>query len=229
MIDHGIKGIVGGGAAAGIPIKPVIEAWQQALARHGRQTELGGDLIFGLSCYFADNEEQAFREACPIIQEYQKMFAPLGFVRPITPEQVELVADPKTAHQSGLPDPRQAGWTLGPPERMVERLLAIEAEYPGRRRGERRPARGNTAGQDPARAARDLRQRGDPRLPETSGRRCRAAGRLVAGHPTVEPTRVRQGAWPPESFLAARGGSVSAPHMTTPTLAESASQEKRLL
>src|SRR5262249_24285442 len=86
MIDHGIKGIMGGGAAATVQVKPVIEAWQQALAQHGRQTELGGDLIFGLSFYFADSEEQAFREATPLLEEYQKMFAPLGFVRPITEE-----------------------------------------------------------------------------------------------------------------------------------------------
>jgi len=131
MIDHGIKGIMGGGAAATVQVKSVIEAWQQALARHGRQTELGGDLIFGLSFYFADSEERAYREACPILEEYQKMFAPLGFVRPITEQQIAMVANPKTARQAGLQDPRQAGWTLGPPERMVERLLQLEAEYPG--------------------------------------------------------------------------------------------------
>ena len=131
MIDHGIKGIMGGGAAATVQVKSVIEAWQQALAQHGRQTELGGDLIFGLSFYFSDSEEQAYREACPILEEYQKMFAPRGFVRPITPEQITLVADPKTAHKAGLQNPREAGWTLGPPERMVEKLLQLEAEYPG--------------------------------------------------------------------------------------------------
>jgi alkanesulfonate monooxygenase SsuD/methylene tetrahydromethanopterin reductase-like flavin-dependent oxidoreductase (luciferase family) len=131
MIDHGIKGIMGGGAAATVQVKSVVEAWQQMLARNGRVTELGGDLIFGLSFYFADSEEQAYREACPILEEYQKMFAPLGFVRPITPEQIALVADPKTARQAGLQNPRQAGWTLGRPERMVEKLLELEAEYPG--------------------------------------------------------------------------------------------------
>jgi alkanesulfonate monooxygenase SsuD/methylene tetrahydromethanopterin reductase-like flavin-dependent oxidoreductase (luciferase family) len=131
MIAHGIKGIMGGGAAATVQVKPVIEAWQQALARHGRQTELGGDLIFGLSFYFADSEERAYREACPLLEEYQKMFAPLGFVRPITQEQITMVADPRTARQAGLQNPREAGWTLGPPERMVEKLLQLEAEYPG--------------------------------------------------------------------------------------------------
>jgi hypothetical protein len=122
---------MGGGAAATVQVKPVIEAWQQALAQRGRQTELGGDLIFGLSFYIADSEEKAFREACPLLEEYQKMFAPLGFVRPITPEQVEMVGNPKTARQAGLQNPRQAGWTLGPAERMVEKLLQLEAEYPG--------------------------------------------------------------------------------------------------
>ncbi len=131
MAKHGIKGIGGGGAASTIPGKSVVEAWRDTLARHGRETELGGDLIFGFSFYIAETEEQAFREASPILEEYQKMFAPLGFVRPITDEQIEMVADPTRARQAGLPSVRDQSWVLGPPERMVERLLEMEAMYPG--------------------------------------------------------------------------------------------------
>ena len=131
MAKYGIKGIVGGGAAASTQNPVLLNAWRETLARHGRQTELGGDLIFGLSVYIADSEERAFQEACPILEEYQKMFAPLGFVRPITEEQIAMVADPKTARQAGLPNPREAGWVLGPPERTVERLLELEELYPG--------------------------------------------------------------------------------------------------
>src|SRR5439155_5142388 len=51
MARHGIKGVIGGGAAAGGAAGRVVEAWREAQARHGRQTEPGGDLIIGLSVY----------------------------------------------------------------------------------------------------------------------------------------------------------------------------------
>ena len=92
---------------------------------------LGGDLIIGLTCYIADTEEDAYAAACPLLEEYQKMFAPLGFVRPITEEQIAMVADPTKARQAGLQTPREQGWVLGPPERVVERLLELEEQYPG--------------------------------------------------------------------------------------------------
>src|SRR5207244_10010523 len=43
MAKHGIKGIIGGGAAAGGASQKVIEAWQETLARPGRDTALGED------------------------------------------------------------------------------------------------------------------------------------------------------------------------------------------
>jgi len=131
MVEHGINGIIGGGAAATLPNRPVVQAWREALARHGQQTELGGRLIFGLSYYIADSEERAFREASPLVEEYQKMFAPLGFIRGISQEQIDMVANPKMARQAGLPDARGYGWILGGPERVVDWLLELEAEFPG--------------------------------------------------------------------------------------------------
>jgi alkanesulfonate monooxygenase SsuD/methylene tetrahydromethanopterin reductase-like flavin-dependent oxidoreductase (luciferase family) len=131
MVTHGINGVVGGGAASTLLASSVVEAWRDTLAKHGRQTELGGDLIVGLSFYIADSEEAAYQAACPLLEEYQKMFAPLGFVRPITEEQVALVANPATARQAGLQTPREQGWVLGPPERLVDRLLELEELYPG--------------------------------------------------------------------------------------------------
>jgi len=44
---------------------------------------------------------------------------------------VEMVANPATARQAGLQKPREQGWVLGPPERLVERLLELEEMYPG--------------------------------------------------------------------------------------------------
>ena len=131
MVTRGIKGVVGGGAASTLLANSVVAGWRDANARHGKQTELGGDLVIGLTYYLDDTEQQAYAAAGPVLAEYQKMFAPLGFVRPITPEQVAMVSDPSTARQAGLQDPRQQDWILGPPETMVERLLALEEQYPG--------------------------------------------------------------------------------------------------
>ena len=135
MAKHGIKGIIGGGAAAGGASDKVVHAWQEALARHGRQTQLGEDLIIGYSFYIADSEEQAIRESEPFFEENMKMFAPLGFVPGLTPEQIEAVADPKRARQANLPTLSHAvkagTWLIGPPELITEQLMEIQHKYPG--------------------------------------------------------------------------------------------------
>ena len=79
MIEHGIKGFVGGGAASGGASQEIAERWQAKLAEHGRDTELGTDLIFGFSFLLADTVDEAKHLGRPILEEYQKMFAPLGF------------------------------------------------------------------------------------------------------------------------------------------------------
>jgi alkanesulfonate monooxygenase SsuD/methylene tetrahydromethanopterin reductase-like flavin-dependent oxidoreductase (luciferase family) len=127
--------MIGGGAAAGGANERVVHAWRETLARHGRETELGGDLIIGFSVYIADSEEQAIKEATPLFEENLKMFAPLGFVRGLTDDQITATADPARARQAGLPTLREAvaagSWLCGPPEALVEQLMAIQAKYPG--------------------------------------------------------------------------------------------------
>lgn len=135
MVRHGIKGIIGGGAAVGGASERVIVAWQEALARQGGETALGADLLIGYSFYIADSEEQAIREATPFFEENMKMFAPLGFVAGLTPEQLTAIGDPARARQAGLPTLRDAvragSWLCGPPELIVEKLQAIQDAYPG--------------------------------------------------------------------------------------------------
>ena len=134
MAKHGIKGIIGGGAAPGGASEKVIHAWREALARHGRETELGADLIIGLSVYIADSEEQAIREATPYFEENMKMFAPLGFVPGLTDEQIQAIGDPRRARHAGLPTLRDAvkagSWLCGPPELIVEKLMEVQHRYP---------------------------------------------------------------------------------------------------
>ena len=63
------------------------------------------------------------------------MFAPLGFVRGLSPEQVEAIADPARARSAALPTLRQAvdagSWLVGPPARVIEQLMALQERYPG--------------------------------------------------------------------------------------------------
>ena len=63
------------------------------------------------------------------------MFAPLGFVPGLTPEQIDAVADPGRAREARLPTLRHAikagTWLIGPPELITEQLMEIQHKYPG--------------------------------------------------------------------------------------------------
>jgi alkanesulfonate monooxygenase SsuD/methylene tetrahydromethanopterin reductase-like flavin-dependent oxidoreductase (luciferase family) len=135
MVKHGIKGIIGGGAAAGGATDRVMEAWRDAHARAGREIELGTDLVIGYTIQLADTEKKAIQEARPFFEENMKMFAPLGFVRGLTDEQIAAVADPRRARHAGLPTLEQAvgagAWLCGPPETVIEKLQQIQHRYPG--------------------------------------------------------------------------------------------------
>jgi alkanesulfonate monooxygenase SsuD/methylene tetrahydromethanopterin reductase-like flavin-dependent oxidoreductase (luciferase family) len=135
MVKHGIKGIIGGGAAQGGASDEVIRRWRDTLARSGRETELGGDLIISFSIHLADTEEQAVREVRPYFEEYLKMFGPLGFVRGLSDAQLSALGDPRRARHAGLPTLEQGvkagSWFCGPPELVTERLMAVQDKYPG--------------------------------------------------------------------------------------------------
>ncbi len=135
MLDHDIKGFVGGGAASGGASETVARRWQAKLAERGRDTELGTDLVFGFSFYLADSEAEAKAAGRPILEEYQKMFGPLGFAGRLTDDQLDRLADPARAATAGLPtidDAIAAGsWLVGPPEVLIEALSAVQETYPG--------------------------------------------------------------------------------------------------
>jgi alkanesulfonate monooxygenase SsuD/methylene tetrahydromethanopterin reductase-like flavin-dependent oxidoreductase (luciferase family) len=135
MAKHGIKGIIGGGAAAGGATATVVQAYRDALARTGRETELGTDLIVGFSLHIAETEKRAIEEARPFFEENMQMFGPLGFVRGLTDEQLSALADPKRARSAGLPTLEQAveagSWLCGPPELIIEKLQDVQDRFPG--------------------------------------------------------------------------------------------------
>jgi alkanesulfonate monooxygenase SsuD/methylene tetrahydromethanopterin reductase-like flavin-dependent oxidoreductase (luciferase family) len=135
MVRHGIKGVINGGAAPGGASDRTIVAWRDALARQGRETRLGTDLIIGFNVYLAPSLEQGIAEATPIFEEHMKMFAPLGFVRGLTDEQIQAIADPARARAASLPTLRDAvragSWLIGPPEEVVAKLREVQDAYPG--------------------------------------------------------------------------------------------------
>ncbi len=135
MAKYGMKGIIGGGAAAGGATGRVMEAWRDAQARAGRDVELGADLAIGYTIHIAETEEKAIEEATPFFEENLKMFAPLGFVAGLSEDQIAAAADPRRARSAGLPTLRQAvdagAWLCGPPELITEKLMAVQERYPG--------------------------------------------------------------------------------------------------
>ncbi len=134
MAKYGMKGFIGG-AAGGDQAQQVMTAWRDALLRVGREAELGTDLAIGIPMHVADTEEKAIAEASAFFEENVKVFAPLGFVRDVTQEQLKALEDPVMAAGAGLPTLRDAvkggAWLCGPPERIVERLEELQAQFPG--------------------------------------------------------------------------------------------------
>ena len=135
MAKHGIRGIVGGGAATGGASDAVMNQWKETLAKHGKETELGGDLIVGVSTFIDDTEEKAVAQAKKYFEENMKMFGPLGFVRGLSEDQLSALSRGSAARSAGLPtmeDAVNAGaWIVGPPERVTERLMELQERYPG--------------------------------------------------------------------------------------------------
>ena len=136
MAKHGIKGINGGGAAAGGAQDQVITQWRDTLAMHGRDTELGTDLIIGYSIQIADTEDQAIKEATHFFEENMKMFAPLGFVRGLSDDQMAALAQGSSKARSAqlptLEEGVKAGsWLCGPSEMVTDKLLDVQSRYPG--------------------------------------------------------------------------------------------------
>ena len=136
MAKHGIKGIIGGGAAAGGAQDQVITQWRDTLAMHGRETELGTDLIIGYSIQIADTEDQAIKEATQFFEENMKMFAPLGFVRGLSDDQMAALAQGSSQARSAqlptLEEGVKAGsWLCGPSEMVTDKLLDVQTRYPG--------------------------------------------------------------------------------------------------
>jgi alkanesulfonate monooxygenase SsuD/methylene tetrahydromethanopterin reductase-like flavin-dependent oxidoreductase (luciferase family) len=133
MVRHGIKGAVGGGAAT--MAEGPIKGYQEAAARRGLHLELGENLQIGLHLHLARTREQAVREITPIFEEHVKMFAPLGFVPGLSPEQIAAVARRGGWAEAGVPGiehyTQLGAWFAGTPGQLVDLLKGFEQRYPG--------------------------------------------------------------------------------------------------
>jgi alkanesulfonate monooxygenase SsuD/methylene tetrahydromethanopterin reductase-like flavin-dependent oxidoreductase (luciferase family) len=133
MVRHGIKGAVGGGAAT--MAEGPIQAYRDAAARAGKNLALGENLTVGIFFHLANTREQAIREMTPYYEEHVKMFAPLGFVPGVTPQQVAAAARRGGWDAGGVPKldhyMKLGSWFAGTSEQLIEHLKKLEARYPG--------------------------------------------------------------------------------------------------
>jgi len=131
MARHGIKGIVS--ATAEDLVQRWFRDYQEAARRHGRELELGEDLIFGFRMCIDDTVDRAMQKARPYFEEHAKVMAPLGMLR-YGEEHVKAVvarqAQSPTAAtlENGV---RNRAWLCGPSGDIVACLKEIEQRYPG--------------------------------------------------------------------------------------------------
>jgi len=130
MAKHGLKAMV---TLNGEKIlDDVIRAYHAACLKHGRNKQLGEDVIWGAGLYLADSEAEAARRVEPAHDERYKWFAPFGFVR-YADEQGRTWGTPGApARTPNLADGiAQKAWFCGPPKHVIEGIKSIEAKYPG--------------------------------------------------------------------------------------------------
>jgi hypothetical protein len=112
-----------------------IYAYQEAAHRAGLDWALGEGLSLGIFFHLAESRERAIREVTPWYEEHVKMFAPLGFVPGVTPEQVVAAARRGGWAAAGVPTvehyTRLGAWFAGPPEEFAAYLRSLEERFPG--------------------------------------------------------------------------------------------------
>jgi len=133
MHRHGIKGLIGSGAAT--MAQKSIYAFQESAQRAGKDWKLGEGLSLGIFYHLADSRERGIREITPFYEEHVKMFGPLGFVPGITPAQLAASTKRGGWDAAGVPrveDYMKVGaWFAGPPEELVAYLRELESRFPG--------------------------------------------------------------------------------------------------
>ena len=138
MARHGIKGVIAGGTAPGGRAEQAAAVYRDALARAGRETELGEDLAVGFQIHIADSREGALREATPWCEEHLKGLAPLGRYPQLSAAQIRATAQGEAAYDAGLPTihdlDAEGTWVCGTPDDVRDHLTGLLERLPGLRR-----------------------------------------------------------------------------------------------
>ena len=131
MVKHGIKGVVSATA------EQFADRWfrdyQTAARAHGRELQLGEDLILGFRMSIDDTQEIAIRKARPYFEEHAKFMGPLGMLR-YSEEHVKAVAERRAQSptaatiENGV---QNRTWLCGPAEEFIGYLKDVERRYPG--------------------------------------------------------------------------------------------------
>jgi alkanesulfonate monooxygenase SsuD/methylene tetrahydromethanopterin reductase-like flavin-dependent oxidoreductase (luciferase family) len=131
MARHGIKGVISATAEG------VVQRWfgeyQAAARRHGRELELGEELILGFRMCIDETADRAIERARPYFEEHAKCMAPLGMLR-YSEEHVSAVAARQVQSASAATlenGVRNRTWLCGPPGEIVAYLKELERRYPG--------------------------------------------------------------------------------------------------
>ena len=131
MARNGIKGVISGTA------EELVQRWvrdyREVAGRHGRQLQLGEDLILGFRTFLDDTTERAIQRARPYFEEHAKVMAPLGMLRYSEEHARAVVArQPQSPTTATLEDGvRNRSWLCGPPADIVAYLKDVERRYPG--------------------------------------------------------------------------------------------------
>ncbi|HEY1294664.1 MAG TPA: LLM class flavin-dependent oxidoreductase [Chloroflexota bacterium] len=130
MVQHGIKGMVTMNGE--LITRQIFGQFREEAARVGRHLSAGEDLAWGAGLFLADSLEEAIDGVRPFHDERFKWFAPFGFVR-YADDQGRPWGTPGAP--TGVPTieegVRQKAWLVGTSSQVIERLRALEAEYPG--------------------------------------------------------------------------------------------------
>ncbi len=131
MARHGIKGVISATA------EQVVERWvrdyQEAARRHGRELELGEDLLLGFRMCIDETADRAMERARPYFEEHAKCMGPLGMLRYgeelVTAVAARQAQSPSAATlENGV---RNRAWLCGPAGDLVAYLKELERRYPG--------------------------------------------------------------------------------------------------
>ena len=169
MAQHGIKAMV---TLNGEKIlDDVVRAYHAACQRHGRDVQLGEDMIWGAGIYLADSQEEAIRRVEPSHDERYKWFAPFGFVR-YADEQGRTWGTPGApARLPTLARRRGAEGVVLRPARAGHRRHQVDRGEVSRPRGFHDPLGRRAAARRVQGAAALVRPRGDAGLPLCRGAR----------------------------------------------------------